>query len=801
MNENSDERHSRNFYLKKRRKGRSLYLFAFTFFSAFFVFSVCASLLSFYLLTRDLPDVKELKTYTPSLITKVYADNGELIKEFFIEKRILVPFETIPQVLKQATLAVEDARFFAHKGLDDYGILRAIITNIKARGVVEGGSTITQQLAKSMFLTPQRTLRRKIKEAILAIRLERHFSKQEIFEIYLNQIYYGHGAYGVETAARTYFGKHVEELDLPESAMIAGLPRAPNNYSPYFSLEKARVRRDHVLKRMAAEGFISASEAAKASKAPFELVGLIKDDDKAPYFSEHVRKYLEKKYGSTKIYRGGLEVYTTLNIDQQRAAQQALRRGLRVLDKRIGYRGPLGHIEIEKGAKIDWDTVYNIVVKEKRETPPGIGDRVKGVVVDINDEEALVDFKIKKGILHLNDMLWARQPDPEIDSMNYKIKSPRDALKIGDIVEVRIKSEEEGKTTLALEQEPLVQGAVLSLEPQTGFVRVMVGGYDYGESKFNRVTQALRQAGSAFKPIIYSAAFEQGFTAADIIIDSPIIFSEEEKEEKKKVEDWKPANFEEKFYGPTTLHTALIHSRNVVTIKLFRKVGLKNVVSYARRLGIVSPLNQDLSLALGSSSLTLWELTSAYGVFANGGVRTEPVFIKVVKDSNGNILEENSPVLKQVIPEEVAYITTSILQDVVQRGTGWRAKALGRPVAGKTGTTNNYQDAWFIGYTPSMVSGVWVGFDRNESLGKNETGSRAAAPIWVDFMRKVLKTGPVRNFPVPSNLVFAKINPEDGLLASPDSKDFVFQPFLKGTEPKKYSQRDSKDFFRLDLER
>jgi penicillin-binding protein 1A len=800
MKVHQDGKYPKNYYIKKRRKGKSSFLRVFAlFFFLFLLISMGGGLFSYYLLSKDLPDVRELKTYTPSLITKVYSDNDELIKEFFIEKRILVPFDRIPATLKDATLAVEDARFFEHKGLDIYGILRALVSNIRAGGVVEGGSTITQQLAKSMFLTPKKTMERKIKEAILAYRLEKDFSKEEILEIYLNQIYYGHGAYGVEAAARTYFGKHIEELNLPECALIAGLSRAPNNYSPYFNLDRAKSRRAHVLKRMEAEGFISQFHAGEASKSPFELVGLIKEDDKAPYFTEHIRRYLEKIYGSEKIYRGGLQVYTTLNLDYQREAQQALKNGLEVADKRMGYRGPLGHIDMIEGAEVDWDQVYHVVVKEKRETLPGVGDQAKGVVVDISDEKVTVDLKSKKGIIYLKDMSWARHLDPEIDGIHYRIKSPKDALKIGDIIGVKIKSEDEIETVLSLEQEPQVQGALLSIEPQTGAIKVMVGGYDFTKSQFNRVTQAMRQAGSAFKPIIYSAAFEKGFTSADVIIDSPIIFSEEEKE----TEDWKPSNFEEKFYGPTTLHTAIIHSRNVVTIKLFKKLGIKSVISFARKLGIQSPLNRDLSLALGSSSLTLMELTAAYGVFANKGLKAEPYFIRMIKDSGDNIIEENEPVTEQVISEELAYITTSILQDVVKRGTGWKAKALGRPVAAKTGTTNNYQDAWFMGYTPNLVTGAWVGFDRNRTMGKNETGSRVAVPIWVDYMKRILKNQPIRNFSVPANVVFAKIDPENGLLSSPDNPDAVFQPFLKGTEPKKYSHKraSSEDFFRLDLER
>jgi len=790
----------KSYYLKKRGKKKSGLRSLFVLFFVALFFFLGSGLSAYYFLSKDLPDVRQLKTYTPSLITKIYSDNDEVIKEFFIEKRILVPLERIPSFLKQATLAVEDARFYQHIGIDIYGILRALISNIKAGEVVEGGSTITQQLARSMFLTPQKTLKRKLKEAILAYRLERYFSKQEILELYLNQIYFGHGAYGVGAAAKTYFGKNVEDLDLAEAALIAGLARAPNIYSPYVSLKKARDRREHVLKRMAEERFVTVRSAKEALKAPFELTGLSKGDEQAPYFVEHIRRYLERMYGGKRLYRGGLKVYTTLNLDFQKEAQKSLRKGLEDVDKRIGFRGPLAHIDLKDKNQIDWDQVYNLIAKEKHELPLRSGERVKGVVVGVDHDRVFIDFQSGRGVIFLKDMLWARRPDPEVDALNHQIKSPEEALKTGDIIDVEIKKIDSGvgETILSLEQEPLVQGALVCVDPQTGYIKAMVGGYDYTKSQFNRATQALRQAGSAFKPIIYSAAFEKGFTTANVIIDSPIIFDEEKKDDEK----WKPSNFEEKFYGPTTLHTALIHSRNVVTIKLFKKVGVNSIISYARRLGIMSPLNHDLSLALGSSSVSLLELTAAYGVFANHGMRAEPIFIRMVKDSTENIIEENKPVTKRAISEEVAYITTSLLQDVVKMGTGWKAKALGRPVAAKTGTTNNYFDGWFIGYTPTVVAGVWVGFDREKTLGKNETGSRVAAPIWVNFMKMILRNEPIRNYSVPSNVIFAKIDPQNGLLATPDIKNAVFQPFLKGTEPKEYTRKEfsSKDFFKLDLE-
>ncbi|MBI3583229.1 MAG: PBP1A family penicillin-binding protein [Nitrospinae bacterium] len=752
----------------------------------FFLSGIFITAIAFIVYTKayeDLPDVLILKNYKPNLITEVYDDGNKLISEFYIERRVLLPLNNIPSIMKLATLAVEDDQFYKHKGFNFKRIAGALWSNIKAGGVVEGGSTITQQITKTMFLTPERTLFRKIREAILAVRIEKNFSKDEILEIYLNQIYYGHSAYGVEAAALVYFGRHVNELTLPEIAMIAGLPRAPKLYSPYFSPERAKNRRNHILRRMESLGYITHEDAENASNSDFKLKDRQDRKNLAPYFAEYIRQYVEDKYGSSGLYKGGLKVYTTLKIEFQEAAESAVKEGLREIDKRLGYRGTLGNVK-PLGQYIDWRKVDEIELKYFPEGREKNENRALGVVTEAIPEKVLVFTKENRGYIYVQDMEWAHKYDPSVDALSFgKMKNAKDILKVGDVVDVKILEEKDKKGNLkfALEQEPVVQSALLCMEPATGFIRAMVGGYDFDKSKFNRAIQAKRQPGSSFKPIVYSASFEKGFTPASIFIDSPVIF--EEKDE----ENWKPANFEERFYGPTNLRTALTHSRNVITVKLLQSMGIKHVLEYARRLGIKSYLTPDLSMALGTSGVTLNELTSAYGVFTNRGIKTEPMAIKSITDKDGNLLEENKPKEERVISEELAYITTNILQSVVQEGTGWRAKALGRPVAGKTGTTNNYMDAWFLGYTPDLIAGVWVGMDKDEPIGKNETGARAANPIWVRFMEKVLKGMPVKNFQIPEGVVFTKIDKKTGLLATPETTDMALECFIEGTEPTEFS--------------
>ncbi|SVB56066.1 uncharacterized protein METZ01_LOCUS208920, partial [marine metagenome] len=537
--------------------------------------------------SQDLPYVRELKNYHPSTITQIYSDGNEKVAEFYIEKRIMIPLENIPLALKQATLAVEDSNFYYHFGIDPKATFRAFITNLKAGRVVEGGSTITQQLSKTLFLSRERTFPRKIREAILSVRLELVFTKDEILEMYLNQIYYGHGSYGVEAAARTYFGRGVADITIAECAMIASLPKAPNHYSPYKDAERAQKRRNRTIRRMAYLSFITKEERESAINEEFHLGEITTMLNRAPYFVEHIRQFLEEKYGSSKLYRGGLKVYTTLDIGLQESAQKAIRKHLRVADKRYGYRGSLGNVDLSRGEL----SIQEALIKMNRfEEGEGIteGNIIKGVVISVDEKQVSVFLGPDEGTIDILDMNWARPPNTRLDGRWAKIQRPSEALYPGDLIWVKPLRIIEGGLgwALALEQEPRVEGSLVSLDPKTGQVKAMVGGYSFSKSKFNRAVQAVRQPGSAFKPIIYAAAIKEGFSPASIIIDSPIIF----KEKEDAFDKWKPVNFEEKFYGPTSLRTALTHSRNVVTVKLMQNIGVKGTIKLAKSLGITSKM-------------------------------------------------------------------------------------------------------------------------------------------------------------------------------------------------------------------
>ena len=730
--------------------------------------------------SQDLPDVRELKNYHPSTITQIYSDGDEKVAEFYIEKRIMTPLEDIPLALKQATLAVEDSNFYYHLGIDPKAIFRAFITNMKAGRVVEGGSTITQQLSKTLFLSRERTLPRKIREAILSVRLELVFTKDEILEMYLNQIYYGHGSYGVEAAARTYFGRGVADITIAECAMIASLPKAPNHYSPYKDPKRARKRRNHTIRRMSYLSFITKSEGESALNEEFHLGEVTSMLNRAPYFVEHIRQFLEEKYGSSKLYRGGLKVYTTLDMDLQESAQKSVIKHLRIADKRYGYRGALDNWDLSRGEL----SIQEALIKMNRfKEGEGItaGKIIKGVVVSVNEKQVSVFLGPDEGTIDIRDMNWARPPNTRLDGRWARIKRPSEALHPGDLILVKPLRILEGSLgwALALEQEPDVEGSLVSLDPKTGQVKAMVGGYSFAKSQFNRAVQAIRQPGSAFKPIIYAAAVKEGFSPASIIIDSPIIF----KEKEDAFDKWKPVNFEEKFYGPTSLRTALTHSRNVVTVKLMQNIGIKGTIKLAKSLGITSNMERNLSISLGSSGLTLFELTSAYSAFANNGTLIKPRSIRSIQNRKGEILYTAKPEITQPISPGVAYTITSLLQSVVEHGTGKKVKVLNRPVAGKTGTTNNFVDAWFMGYTPELVTGVWVGKDKDEPLGRNETGSRAAIPIWLQFMQEALANKPVTNFQMPSEIQYLKILPETGEITSFGEPGSQFEIFLQDHLP------------------
>ncbi|PIS38126.1 MAG: penicillin-binding protein [Nitrospirae bacterium CG08_land_8_20_14_0_20_52_24] len=761
-----------------------------------------AGFLLYTQILHELPDVSKLKDYRPSLITTVYADNDEVAGKFYIERRILLPFSEIPDILVKAFIAIEDARFYQHGGIDFQGISRAFWANLRAKQITQGGSTITQQLAKTLFLSPERTIQRKIREILLALQIEKRFSKKEILELYLNQIYFGEGAYGVEAASETYFGKHVKDLSLSEAAMLAGLPKAPAHFDPYKEPDSALKRRSMVLVRMYGEHFISKDQMRAADAENIVLKKREKYQDVSAYFIEHVRRYLMERYGSQELYRSGLEVHTTLNLTMQRAAFQSLREGLMEYDKRHGYRGPIGHGSAsgEESKK----PLEAPLSRPQESRSVRVNDILEGTVADLDGKGAWVLTEAGKGFLPLEGLQWAgsavRKKDPSDPAKTVwiKPKSLEDILSQGDRILVRVVRSVPGSSGLffSLEQEPEAQGAVICMQPSTGEIKAMVGGFDFEKSEFNRAVQSRRQPGSAFKPLIYGAAMEKGFSPATIIIDAPIIFDQPGMPEK-----WKPSNYSEKFYGPTRLRVALAKSINVVTVKLLQRVGVRNVVDLAKRLGITSPLDKNYSLALGSSGVTLQELTSAYSVFANQGRRAEPYFIRRITDYDGKVIEQREPSNEDAVSSDVAYIMTSMLEEVVRNGTGWKMQELGRPSAGKTGTTNNFQDALYIGFVPDLIAGVWVGYDDMRSLGNGETGARAAAPIWLSFMRKATLNSERMPFPVPDDVVLVKIDSKTGLLPSSENQETYFECFRKGSEPREYASSkhtEGNDFFEMD---
>lgn len=726
-------------------------------------------------ITKGIPSIEEMKHYKPAEGTKIYADDDVLIGELKTDKGVFVPLKQMPRHMIDAVVSVEDARFWKHKGIDYLAIARALVKDIVYVGLKEGGSTITQQLAKVMFLTPEKTLKRKLTEAALAFKIEKNLTKREILELYLNKIYFGHGAYGVEMASRIYFGKSVKDLTLSEAALIAGLIKAPSLCSPYNDLTRARERQHIVLTRMEEEGYIEKSEKENAAKQPVYLSNVRKGIEANNYFIEFVRKYLEDKYGVETVYRGNLKVYTTLDRRAQLSAAKAIQQGLRELDKRRGWRGP-------SDLKKDVDIEKELKTKElSTRVVTNPGDIYSGIVLRVGSKEAVIKTRGIIGKLSVDDARWAAKV---IDSATGSAKILKNftlvqILDPGDIVKVSIKAIKGNNVQLVLEQEPQVEGSLVAIEHDTGFIRALIGGYDFVRSDFNRALFAKRQPGSAFKPIIYAAALDQGFTPATIIMDEPVTYPGGPNGE------WRPENADHKFYGPTTLREALTYSRNVVTVRLVEAVGINKVLDFARNLGIQGDMPHDLTLALGSLSVTPFELSLYYSVFANGGMKVKPIAVKYISDAKGRILETNEPEAEEVVNPHTAFLITSMMEDVVKNGTGWRAKALGRPVAGKTGTTNDYRDAWFVGYTTSIAASVWVGFDDARPLGYEETGARAASPIWVHFMKNV-QTGENEEFPVPEGIVTRSIDPATGLLARDESSG-AKEYFSEGTEPKQFS--------------
>jgi penicillin-binding protein 1A len=738
--------------------------------------------------SKDLPALDQLGTYQPSLVTQVYSVDQKLIGQFFIERRILTTVANIPERLRRAVIAVEDVRFFEHPGLDYIGMLRAAWTNVRRGSKVEGASTITQQLARSLFLSSERTFDRKVRELILAYKMELVLTKDQILELYLNQIYFGQGAYGVASAAQTYFGKNLSALTIGESAFLAGLPKSPNHYSPFKAYDRAKKRQEHVLARMEEAKFLTSAEREQAAG---EILNFRRPggEQAAPYFVEYIRQLLVAKYGEDTVYKGGLKVFTTLNMETQRAAEAAFAAGLRELDKRQGWRGPLRMVDVTVPSPPTVAAATDEAMK--------VGDYREGFVTKVAKDYYLVQIGTTVAKLAFDDMAWAKRrltgPDLAKDVVvNLNLKH---VLKLGDVIEVMVKKLDRDMVHVQMEQTPLIEGGLIALEPGKGAIRAMVGGYDFGRSEYNRAVQAHRQPGSAFKPIIYATAMNQGMSPASVILDAPVVYVQDQDEK-----TWKPENYGRKIHGMVSLRDALAHSHNLATVRLLDKVGVKNVIEFAKTVGVTSPLAADLSLGLGSSSVGLMELTSVYGVFLNQGSRAEPYAILSVKDNAGQVLEQAEPQALPVISKETAYLITNMMEDVIQKGTGQAAKVIGRPIAGKTGTTDEFINAWFIGGAPNLVAGIYVGFDDRRSLGDTESGAHAALPIWINFMQAALKPLPVVAFTIPEGVTFVKVDPSTGLLEGEEGEPSTVELFTKGSEPTQSTQRrtDPIDFYKLD---
>jgi len=735
----------------------------------------------YYWAQEDLPGFTKLSDYSPALATTVRARDGRVLGYFYREKRFLIPLSMMSPITIKAFLAAEDSGFYQHEGVDLPGIFRAAVKNMVAGGIVQGGSTITQQVIKSMLLSPEKSYERKIKEIILAYRLEKYLNKDEILTIYLNQIYLGAKAYGVEAAAREYFGVSASQLTVAQSALLAGLPKAPSRYSPYGNPERARERQLYVLSRLKELGWISGPEYEAAVNEPLNYHAL--DDPSwkiGPYYLEEVRRQLVDMYGEDKVYGGGLQVRTAVDLDHQIFADQALRNGLRDASKRHGWLGPVKSLAPSE---------YDEFLKGQNLAGVKIGDWIQVLVVSADKNAAAVKFGAHAGVVPVTSMSWARVPNPKHAPEEVgKIADTRKVVKPGDVIWASVDEMAEGHPwKLSLQQDPKVEGALVSMDPRSGEILALCGGYDFFRSQFNRATQALRQPGSAFKPIVYSTALDNGFTAASIVLDAPIVF------EDGTGETWKPENFEGIFYGPTLLRTALVKSRNLVTIRVAQQIGIGKIIERGKAMGLTGIMEPNLSLALGSGQFSPLNMCQAYSTFARGGSYIKPRFIESVMSPWGEQMYESKVETVDAMSPETAYIMTSLLQEVVQDGTAVRAKVLGRPLAGKTGTTNDEQDAWFMGFSPYLLTGVWVGYDQIRPMGKYETGARAALPIWIDYREKVEPKYPIENFQAPSGIVMARVDARTGRLAGPSTTESYMLPFANGTEPLQATELDELD--------
>ncbi|MGN0919504.1 MAG: penicillin-binding protein 1A [Alphaproteobacteria bacterium] len=759
--------------------------------SLFFFGSIAAALLLFVVLMHysvGLPDYRQLEDYQPPVTTRLYAEDGSLLAEYATEKRMFVPVEKMPLLLKQAFIAAEDKHFYRHAGIDFLGLARAVLTNLQNIGRnrrAVGASTITQQVAKNFFLSPERSLSRKIKEALLAHRMERAFTKEHILELYLNEIYLGQGAYGVASASKAYFDKAMDELSLDEMAYLAALPKAPNNYHPIKNADAAKARRDWVLGRMLEDGYITADQAKQAMDTPVHMnASSAKPLREGQYYAEEVRHFVVDKYGIDSVNLGGLSIRTSVDPRLQVAATKALQKGLIAYDRRHGWRGPVAQVGENQ------DPIEVLKSYASQYTPK---DWRYALVQNLSSEKADLLFTDgTKGSLPLSEMTWAKKALENGRISGTTPTKPADVLSVGDIILVSPK-----KDYYALEQMPAAEGALVALNPHTGRVLAMVGGFAFEKNQFNRAIQAKRQPGSSFKPFVYLAALDSGYTPSSLILDAPIVM------ENVDGTKWKPQNYSRQFYGPTTLRVGIEKSRNLMTVRLAQAIGMRKILDYGKKFGISDKLEPNLATALGAGETTLMKLITAYGMLVNGGKRITPTLIDRIQDRTGKTLykqdtrdcpncsgEQATPDLKPEIPDEreqiqdpaSAYQMVNILNGVVERGTGRSARSVGKTLGAKSGTSNDSFDAWFVGFSPDLVAGVWVGFDAPQTLGPNDTGGVVSAPIFRDFMKEALKDTPDMPFRVPDSVRLVRVNALTGKPAKAGDKNVIMEAFRPETD-------------------
>jgi len=754
---------------------------------------------------RGLPEYRQLADYEPPVMTRVYGGDGRLLAEYATEKRIFVPIKATPKRVIQSFLAAEDKNFYIHPGVDVLSVIRAALTNVRNIGSSKrpvGASTITQQVAKNFLLTNEVSWKRKIKEAILAFRIERALSKDRILELYLNEIYLGFGSYGVAAAALNYFDKSMDELTIDEAAFLAALPKAPNNYHPVKKPKAAKARRDWVIGRLLVGGLITPAEAELAAARPLQVRQRSATEYiRADYFAEEVRRQLDNRYGEEKLYKGGLSVRTTLDPRLQAIADTVLREGLETYDRRHGWRGPVARLPegTRLDVKIEWRRALAKIPPVK-----GVGSHLLAVVIGLRPDDALIGFGDgASGRIPLAEMKWAR-PWMENQKRGPKVTSPADVLVPGDVIVVDpVNANAKGVAypagSYGLRQLPDVDGSIVALDPHTGRILAMSGGYSYERSQFNRVTQAMRQPGSAFKPFVYLAALDHGYTPSTLILDAPFVI-----DQGPGLPKWRPANYTKKFYGPSTMRLGLEKSRNLMTVRLAQTIGMEAISEYAQRFGIVDFLPEKLAMALGSGETTLLRITTAYAMLVNGGKRITPTLIDRIQDRHGETIfrhdrrncvscratiwtRQETPAIadtrKPVTKPGSAYQVVSMLKGVVERGTGRRIRAVGKPLAGKTGTTNADKDTWFIGFSPDLAVGVFVGFDTPKTLGRRETGSSVAAPLFRDFMAAALEKKKAIPFRIPPGIRLVRVNAATGELARAGDKKVIYEAFKPGTVP------------------